>query len=74
MKTLATAVVVLLFTLGAGLEARDLPKPISAVERQKTFTPTHSVRDPSQKLPGPIRLDSYDRHREVRQTHAVRVR
>jgi hypothetical protein len=70
MKTLLTAVVVLLFALGARLEARDLPRPISAVERQKVFAQTHYVRGPSQRLPRPVLIVS--REHEFQPTHAVR--
>jgi hypothetical protein len=73
MKILLT-VVVLLFALGARLEARDLPKPISAVEKQKVFSQTHSVRAPSQRVPGPVRLENTGQHREFHLTHGVRGR
>jgi hypothetical protein len=62
----------LLAALGVGVEGGDLPKPISSVQRHKSSNFTPYVRGTRQKLPVPIWVDSNDRHRGTRQTHAVR--
>jgi hypothetical protein len=72
MKRLAVTAFLLLAALGTRVDAGPLPKPISPVERHKTSNFTHYVRGAGQKLPAAIGLESRDRYRTVRQTHAVR--
>jgi hypothetical protein len=68
-----TVVAVLLFVaLGAGVEARDLPTPISPVSRHKTSNFTAYVRGTRRKLPEPIHMGRKDRRRSLRLTHSVR--
>ena len=72
MKRLALTAFVLLAGLGTRVDAGSLPKPASSLARQKPASLTHSVRSPEQKLPPANRLESRDRHRDQRPTHAVR--
>ena len=72
MKRPAAVAFLLFVALGAGVEARELPTPISSVSRHRTSNLTVYVRGPRQKLPEPIRVDSNDRHRSCRLTHGVR--
>ena len=62
----------LLAALGVGVEGGELPKPISSIQRHKSSNFTPYVRGTRQNLPEPIRVDSNDRYRTSRQSHAVR--
>jgi hypothetical protein len=71
-RRLAVTAFVLLAALGTRVDAGPLPKPTSFVERHQSSHVTHYVRGARQKLPVAIGLESSDRHRTVRHTHAVR--
>jgi len=67
------AVIVLLFAgLGARLEAKDLPRAASLLDRARPFSQTHYVRGAGQRLPAAMSLVSREKDRPVRLTHGVR--
>jgi hypothetical protein len=72
MKRLTSTAFLLLAALGARVDAKSLPQAISQVQRHQSSNVSHYVRGAGQKLPLAIGLESRDRHRTVRQTHAVR--
>jgi hypothetical protein len=72
MKRLTVTAFLLLAGLGARVEAGPLPKPMSAIARHRSASVTHYVRGAGQRLPAAIGLESRDRHRDLRPTHAVR--
>ena len=72
MKRLAVIAFLLLVALGTRLDAGPLPAPMSPVARHKTSNFSHYVRGAGQKLPTAAGLESRDRHRTIRLTHAVR--
>ena len=74
MKRLTVTAFLLLAALGARVDAGSLPQPISLVARPSSGNVSHYVRGAGQKLPLAIGVESRDRHRTVRQTHAVRSR
>lgn len=74
MKRSATVAFLLLAVIGARVEARELPQPLSALQRDRSCNFTHVVRGPQQKLPQPVRDESRGRYRPSWQTHALRGR
>jgi hypothetical protein len=72
MKRLAVTAFLVVAGLGTVVDAGPLPAPVSPFARHKSSNFTYYVRGAGRRLPTAIGLESRDRYRAIRPTHAVR--